>query len=359
MMWQAILGLTFILCLSPAMGGAQQPHAAASGNKDASLEEMEKAIKAGAFAKIGSVVIARDGKTIYEHYFEGDATTLRDTRSATKSITSALIGIAIDQHRLAGVSTPILSVLSLRPQEFMDERKARITVEDLLTMSTGLECDDWNDFSRGNEERMYPMEDWAQFFLNLPMRGWVRIPGEPSPEYGRKFSYCTAGAFTLSPVLSAATGMPADQYAQIKLFNPLGIHDAQWVFSPLGIPQTGGGLRLTSRDLIKIAKLYRDGGEVSGQRIVSASWIAASTSPHAHVPDSPDDYGYLWWLRSFKAADGHSYPSFYMSGNGGNKVVVFPSLRASVVITSTNYNTKGMHQQTEKLLSEYILSSLQ
>ncbi len=322
------------------------------------LKRMESAVADGSFVKIGSIVVARDGQTVYEHYFDGNADTLRDTRSATKSITSILVGIAIDKHQLPGVSTPILSILTQRPQQFPDPRKREITVEDLLTMSTGLDCDDWNDFSRGNEERMYPMEDWTQFFLDLPMRGWVREPGETPPKFGRRFSYCTAGAFTLSPILTKVTGVAADQYAQKNLFDPLGIHDAQWVYSPLGIPQTGGGLRLTSRDLLRIAELYRNNGELDGNRIVSATWVAASTSPHAKIPDQPDVYGYLWWIKSFTAATGRSYPAYYMSGNGGNKVVVIPSLRASIIITSTNYNTHGMHQQTEKLLTDYILPAL-
>lgn len=345
------LGLGCLACLG------QQPRLPLSSAP--SMVTMQEAIRNGEFVKIGSIIIARDGQTIYEHYFEGDAKTLRDTRSATKSITGILIGIALDKDQLADVSTPILSILTQRPMQNPDSRKLRITVEDLLTMSTGLECDDWNDFSRGNEERMYPLEDWTQFFLDLPMRGWVREPGEKQPESGRRFSYCTAGAFTLSPILAKLTGVPADQYAQANLFDPLGVHDAQWVYSPLGIPQTGGGLRLTSRDLLRVAELYRNGGELDGKRIVSAAWVTASTTAHAKVPDQPDSYGYLWWERPFRALSGHSYPAFYMSGNGGNKVMVVPSLHASVVITSTNYNTRGMHQQTEKLVTDYILPAIE
>ncbi len=96
-----------------------------------------------------------------------------------------------------------------------------------------------------------------------------------------------------------------------------------------------------------------------GRHVVPAAWVAASTAPHAHVPDQVDDYGYFFWLKSFSSASNLSYPAFYMSGNGGSKIVVLPSLHASVVITSTNYNTHGMHQQTEKLLTEYILPMLQ
>jgi len=344
------------LLLSCAARGQAPPSSIASS---ARIQQMESAIKDGSFVKIGSILVAKNGKLIYERYFDGDAATLRDTRSATKSITSALVGIAIDRRQIASVNTPILSILPERPRENADPRKAKITVEDLLTMSSPLECDDWNDASRGNEERMYPIEDWLQFFLDLPIRGYMKNPGDTPPPYGRHFSYCTAGAFALSPILSHATGMPADRYAQTNLFDPLGIHDAQWVYSPLGIPQTGGGLRLSSRDLLRFAELYRNHGVVDGKQIVSKEWVASSTTPHAHIPDQVDDYGYFWWIKPFTAAGGASYPAFYMTGNGGNKVVVIPSLELTIVITSTNYNTRGMHQQTEKLITDYILPAAQ
>jgi CubicO group peptidase (beta-lactamase class C family) len=235
------------------------------------LLDLEAAVRAGEFKKIGSVLIARHGKLVYEGYFDGDANSLRDTRSATKSITSALVGIAITEKKLSGVDARVLQLLPEHSRKLKnpDPRKDKITIEDFLTMSSPLECDDWNDASRGNEERMYLVEDWAQFILDLPIRGRMHM-GEQidPPPYGRYFSYCTGGVFTLSEVLQKATGMRTDRYAQEKLFSPLGISDAQWVYSPLNIPQTGGGLRLSSRDLLKIAQLYLDGGIWKGKRIV-------------------------------------------------------------------------------------------
>jgi CubicO group peptidase (beta-lactamase class C family) len=320
---------------------------------------LEAAVRAGDFKKIGSVLIARHGKLVYETYFDGDADSLRDTRSATKSITDALIGIAIGEKKLSGVDARVLQLLPehARKVQNPDPRKDKITVEDFLTMSSPLECDDWNDASRGNEERMYVVEDWAQFILDLPIRGRMHVGEEiDPPPYGRYFSYCTGGVFILSEVLQKATGVRADRYAQEKLFAPLGITDVQWVYSPLEIPQTGGGLRLSSRDLLKIAQLYLNGGTWQGRRIVDESWVRASTQPHARIDDDTE-YGYLWWLKSFKFG-GKSYPAFFMSGNGGNKVLAFAGLDMAVVITSTNYNTRGMHEQTEKLLTDYILPAV-
>jgi len=333
--------------------------AAESGLSDARLRALDAAMRSGEFKKIGSVLVARHGKLVYEGYFDGDAATLRDTRSATKSITDVLIGIAIDEHKLSGVDAKILALLPERAHKIQnpDPRKSAITVEDFLTMSSPLECDDWNDASRGNEENMYVVEDWAQFILDLPIRGRMHV-GEQveAPPYGRYFSYCTGGVFTLSEVLEKATGARTDRYAREKLFQPLGITNLEWVYSPMNVPQTGGGLRMTSRDLLKIAQLYLDGGEWQGKRIVSESWVHNSTQPHARA-DEWTEYGYLWWLKTFKSGE-KSYPAFFMSGNGGNKVVAIPALDMTVVITSTNYNTHGMHEQTEKLLTEYILPAV-
>ena len=359
-----ILMLAFIAALAAAAQTASEldlPKASAEENGVSSekLHSLETAIRSGEFKKIGSVVIARHGKLIYEAYFDGDAATLRDTRSATKSITDILIGIAIKDKKLSGVDARVLALLPERAKRMQnpDPRKDQITVEDFLTMSSPLECDDWNDASRGNEERMYVIEDWAQFILDLPVRGRMHV-GEKAeaPKYGRYFSYCTGAVFALSELLQKVTGQRTDHYAQQKLFGPIGITDAQWVYSPLNIPQTGGGLRLSSRDLLKVAELYRGGGMWQGTRIVDDAWVRTSTEPHAQIDDETE-YGYLWWLKTFKSG-GASYPAYLMNGNGGNKVAVFPALDLTVVITSTNYNTRGMHEQTDKLLTDYILAAV-
>jgi CubicO group peptidase (beta-lactamase class C family) len=333
---------------------------AESGLSEAKLRAMSVAVRSDQYKKIGSILIARHGRLAYEDYVEGDADSLRDTRSATKSITDVLVGIAIAQGKLNGVDAKVLTLLPERAQHVQnpDTRKSGITVEDLLTMSSPLECDDWNDASRGNEEHMYLVEDWAQFILDLPIRGRMHV-GEnvEPPKYGRYFSYCTGGVFVLSEVLEKATGVRTDRYAQQKLFSPLDITNVEWVYSPLNTPQTGGGLRLKSQDLLKIGQLCLDGGRWRGQQIVPEAWVRESTRPHAWIDESTD-YGYLWWLKSFKSGE-KTYPAFFMSGNGGNKVVVVPQLDLAAVITSTNYNTRGMHEQTEKLLTDYILAAVE
>ncbi|HVR44779.1 MAG TPA: serine hydrolase [Thermoanaerobaculia bacterium] len=326
----------------------------ASSPSPPTLRAMEDAIASGELKKITSVVLAQDGRIVYERYFEGNASTLRDTRSATKTITGMLTGIAIDRGLVSGAGARLLPLLGLKPRENPDPRKGEITIEDLLTMSSLLECDDWNSFSRGNEERMYLIEDWARFTIDLPIKGfppWATTP-QDSP-YGRSFSYCTAGVFTLGQALARAAGVPLDELAREHLFEPLGIERLEWMYSPLGYAQAGGGLRMTSRDLLQLARLYADRGARGGRQIVPETWVETSTRPHVAVDDEVE-YGYLWWLRDF-TAKGRAHRAYYMSGNGGNKVAVFPELDLVVVITSTNFNTRGMHEQTDRMLEEFVL----
>ena len=360
-----LICLTTLLLLVPllvfAQSDWQRATPQASGLDPNKLQAMEAPIKAGEFKKIGSVLVARHGKLVYENYFDGDASTLRNTRSATKSVTGILIGLAIQEGKLSGVDAKVLALLPERRRKLQnpDPRKEKITVEDLLTMSSPLECDDWNDYSRGNEERMYLVEDWAQFILDLPMRGRMQTGEKPEqPKYGRNFSYCTGGVFTLSEVIGNTTGMRTDRFAQEKLFTPLGIKADRvlWTYSPQGTPMTGGGLQFTSPDLLKLGQLYLDAGKWQGKQLINADWVKRSTTPHA-VIDEQTEYGYLWWLKSFKSGD-RSYPAFFMTGNGGNKVVVLPSLDMVVVLTATNYNTRAMHELTEKLLTDYVLAAV-
>ncbi|HEV3486899.1 MAG TPA: serine hydrolase, partial [Vicinamibacterales bacterium] len=138
----------------------------------APMEALEKAIAANEFKKIGAVLVSKNGTIVYEKYFDGDASTQRDPRSAAKTITGMLVGIAVDQGVLKGVDTKVVPLFpDKQPLANPDKRKDAITVQDFLTMSSVLECDDWNEYSRGNEERMYIVEDWVKFLLDVPVRG--------------------------------------------------------------------------------------------------------------------------------------------------------------------------------------------
>lgn len=326
-----------------------------------SFDAMDAAVRKGDFQQITSVLVARHGRLLHESYYDdGGAEARRNTRSATKSVTGMLVGIAIAQHEIPSVKAPILPYFAdKQPLQNPDPRKSEITIEDLLTMSSLLECDDENEYSRGNEERMYLIEDWVKFYLDLPMKGfpgWTPKPAQ-SP-YGRAFSYCTAGVTTLGDVVQRATKSPLPAFAARTLLGPLGITGEEWQFSPLGVAQGGGGLGLRSRDLLKLGQLYLDGGAYEGKQLVPAEWVKASLTPHVSVPDQDDtEYGYLWWNQVF-AVSGVRHEAWMMSGTGGNKVVLLRDLDAVVVITTTNYQVHNPHQISAKLLTQYVIPSI-
>jgi CubicO group peptidase (beta-lactamase class C family) len=354
------LALALLPC--PALAQAAWPAAAPEeqGVSADRLAAMDAAIRAGEFEKITSVLVARHGRLVHETYFdETGAAARRNTRSVTKTVTAMLVGAAIARGDLPGVDAPVAPYIADHgPFDHPDPRKDRITVEDLLTMSSLLECDDDNQFSRGNEERMYLIEDWVKFAFDLPIKGfpaWAPKP-EASP-YGRAFSYCTAGVVTLGAVVQQATAEPLQDFARDVLFDPLGIHDPEWQISPAGLAMGGGGLGLTSRDLLALGQLLLDHGRRNGHQVLPEAWVAAMTSPHASVGGDRGDYGYLLWLPTYQVA-GVAQPVWMMSGTGGNKVAIAPGLDAVVVVTTENFNVRNPHGISDKLIAEHALAAI-
>jgi CubicO group peptidase (beta-lactamase class C family) len=326
------------------------------GNR--TIEKMDSLISINEFKEISSVVIAHNGKVIFENYYNNNnKDTKHNTRSATKTITGTLIGTLIQNGSIKSVTQNASEFSKVKNLQNPDIRKDKITIEDLLTMSSVLECDDWEQNSRGQEDRMYLIEDWVKFYWDLPIKGFPEWKPKPKDsKYGRSFSYCTAGVVVLGDIINNVSGS-LEKYADKSLFSKLGITDYHWQITPTGIPMTGGGLGLKSRDLLKIGQLYLNKGKWNNEQIISEKFVEESTKPHAEVGMLDYEYGYLWWLSEFGKEKKEK--SYFMSGTGGNKIAVFPELDLVVVLTSTFYNG-GMksHNQTAKLLDEYIVPEI-
>ncbi|MEO7430622.1 MAG: serine hydrolase [Dokdonella sp.] len=325
----------------------------------APFAELERRVASDEWKGLTSVVVADHGQLVYERYF-GDETrdTLNDMRSATKSVTSLLVGAAIDRGAISAVDAPAFPFFAdQRPLANADPRKDAITIEDLLTMSSLLECDDSNPYSSGNEERMYVTESWLRFALEIPVKGfapWMTKPAD-SP-YGRSFSYCTAGSFVAGAVVERATKQRLDRFAADVLEKPLGIANAHWNLSPEGIGMGGGGVRYRSRDIAKIGAMVADGGRWKGKQIMSKRWIDATLTPHAQARDDAE-YGYLFWRFHFPI-DGKDTPVWAMSGNGGNYVFMLPARGLVAVVTARNYNQSFAHPQSQAIFREIVLKAL-
>ena len=324
-------------------------------------EAMEAKIRQGDYGTVTSLFVMKGGKRVYEGYFNGaDADTLHNTRSATKTITSMAVGAAVDDG-LFTVDTPAARFFTdIAPFKNPDPRKLEVSVEDLLTMSSILECDDNDMFSRGNESRMHNVEDWASFFWDLPIRGYPGWMAPPSrAKYGRVFFYCSAGTEIVGQTVERAAKEPFHTYVERKLFSPLGITEFEWQFNAVGDAHKSGGLALTSFGLAKFAEMQRLGGTYDGKRVLSEEWTKEAVMPRAVAyADRDIEYGYQWWLAPYEVS-GERFESAYMAGNGGNRILVMPSHELVVVVTKTDFNTRGMHQKTDALIEEEIVSRLQ
>jgi CubicO group peptidase (beta-lactamase class C family) len=349
--------LALSLALSAGCSGFSAPPAPPLTD-ELGLSEMVAAIKGGGYRKVEAVLVQVGGRVVFEDYYGRTGPETRvDPRSASKSITALVLGQAIEDGFIESVDAPLFSFFGDRePIAHDGPVKRAVTLEDALTMSSALDCDDWED-SPGNEERMYRSKSWTRFALDIP----VDPAYEREADTGRgRFSYCTAGVYLLGRVVEEATGEPFEDYVRRKLFEPLGITDPVWPRSPEGKVQTGGGLRLRARDFAALGELVLDGllRPAGDDPLVSRDWTRRMLQPYRKATPR-DAYGYLWWMRDFRRqGDPTPYPGFYMSGNGGNKAVVLPDLDAVVVILSTNYNTRGMHDQTSELLEKYVLPAL-
>lgn len=282
---------------------------------------------------IQSVTVERHGKLVLDQYFYGfTAAQPHDVRSAGKSVTTLMVGRAIEDTQ---AFTPASTVLSLLPQyqpvKNDDARKRRISVANLMTMASGLACDDNDDASPGNEDTMQSRPsgtDWYWYTLDLPMTG----------EPGSRALYCTAGINLLGAVVQTATRVPLESYLHERFAVPMQFGTyATWIMPDPLEAYMGGGDYYRPRDFLKFGQLILDGGIWNGHRIVDSSWIRESIVPRTAPEGEGDRYGYGWHLSSV-TVDGHAYGVVNAGGNGGQLMIVVPELDAAIMITAGNYN---------------------
>jgi CubicO group peptidase (beta-lactamase class C family) len=284
---------------------------------------------------IDSVTIVRNGYIVADariHPF--NSTSKHNIYSCTKSVVSALVGIAIDQGYIDGLQQPVLSFFPQRTVANRDVNKEAMTLEHLLTMTTGFQCQDSYLYRWSGLHQMRESEDWVQFVLDLPMEG----------EPGERFEYCNGASFLLSGIIQETTGMSAKEYAEENFFGPLGIADVDWSSNPQGISVGYSELRMHPQDMAKIGVLYLNEGRWDGEQIVPSTWVNSSTSQFISAT-LEDGYGYQWWID-----DSGMYLAL---GYGGQFIFVIPDKELVVVFTSSLDEIDFYVPQT--LLNEFII----
>lgn len=268
---------------------------------------------------IHSLTIVRNGIIVLDAYFHPYASGMRhDLASATKSITSLLVGAAISDGYLQGTDQRIVSILPFDAALPHDPRVERIRVEDLLTMQSGLDC----GFAPGEPElaNMRKTGDWTHYALHLPMIA----------EPGTRFGYCSPNYHLLSASITAATGLSESDYARKRLLAPLGIKDMYWPANKAGISHGWGDLQLKPLDMARIGLLMLRQGQWGDRQIIARSWINGSLAPRARE-SGRDPYGFGWWL------SGQVTSLFEAQGRGGQRISVIPDKNLVVVMTGGGF----------------------
>lgn len=269
---------------------------------------------------IHSLTLIRNGHTVLDAcFFPNSRGTVHDVASVTKSITSILIGIAVDKGYIKSIHQPVLDFFPERKIENLDEHKKRLTIENLLTMTTGF------DYSYDGELHIVEMrgtEDWVGFLLNRP------ILAEP----GKEFVYYTGGTHILSAIITQSTGRSELDFAREHLFGPLGISELIWPADPHGNNTGGWDLHMHPRDMAKIGFLFLNEGKWKNKQVVPKEWVKKSTLRQSGSSQQ-EGYGYLWWR----------FPDFFEArGRGGQRIVVIPEENIVFVCTASQFEPRDI-----------------
>ena len=374
-----LIGILFAGCNTDGQAPKQSPFAYAvppqteDGWKTASLDEVGldrrvvergvSEIQGGAFGEIHSFLIVRYGKLVFEEYWSGDAyfntylfgvrtdfdkDTIHNLASVTKSITSAIFGIAVDRGDIESVDEKVMDYFP-EYDGWADEGKSGVTVGHLLTMTSGIAYDEFsysfND-PRNDTNRLHFSLDPIRFILNKPMFA----------DPGAQFHYNSGSTVLLGEIIRRATGMRMDRFAEEYLFGPLGIKDYKWRMLTPNIVYACGDLKLRPRDIAKIGQLFLQRGNWKGKQLISREWVDKSTAWHGSPPDALSGYGYQWHI--LKHYDQHLSRELYIyfaSGYGGQAIIVTPELDLVVVITAGNY---GVQNSSADICPDYVFAAV-
>ena len=286
---------------------------------------------------LNTLLMVADGRVLHSRVYNPRTglDTPQPQKSVTKSVMSALIGIAIERGHITGVDQPLKALLKTRFSKEDSNATGNTTLHQLLSMTCGLL---WRDGRLGNEPmvpRMMNQDDWIDFVLKLPVN---------TAMVGR-FQYNSAVSHLLSAVIHATTGLHADRFADDALFGPLGITDYTWERDRQGYPIGGWGLSLCPRDMVKFGELYLHGGRAHGKQIFADEWVARSVTPHT------EGYGYQWWLRTI-----NNIPMWCACGLGGQSICCIPQFNSLIVTTS---QLAGRRKPLWPLFEKYWLPALQ
>jgi CubicO group peptidase (beta-lactamase class C family) len=330
------------------------------GIDSATMARLADSIRQQRLPNLHSVLIVRHGKLAFEEYFEGtderrgqpigavrfDRTRLHDLRSVTKSVTSALVGIAIGNGALRLSDR----VLSFFPEHATPDSGATraITVRHLLTMTSGFEWDEesypYTD-PRNSETAMDLSASSVRYVLER------RVVTEP----GARFEYCGGCTMLLAGIVRQATGKHLDAYAEQHLFQPLGISEFEWLRHRDGLPIAASGLRLRPRDMAKIGYLYVNGGRWGERQVLPEQWVREAID--AQLPlDSTTAYGYQWWI-DYEGKGADRFTVLVARGNGGQRTYIVPHLDLVAVITAGNYNNRAQ-RASETAFWRFVLRAV-
>lgn len=320
----------------------------ASASRQQALGRLISDLQRDSTHDLKGVMVVRAGRPVVEMYFNGDGPdTLHDMRSAGKSITSMLAGIALDRHLIANVDETLGHLVP----RLNGTPAGGTTLRACLTMRTGLDADDVDSLSVGNERRLDESSDWLAFAGTVPRT-------RPQDE---RYLYASLNAFLAGAAVEQAAHMPLSAFADQALFRPLGITRYSWRRGPRGEGVGQGNLKLRLRDMVKLGELFLHDGTYNGTRVVSSAWVRASLAPivptGGTIDRYADAYGYLWYLKRYDVG-GDSVTVHFASGNGGNKIYIVPQYDLVVAVSSSAYGSSYGQRRSETILRQ-VLASMQ